>query len=120
MRQIMRGDVIYVDLGQHPNSSIQSGIRPCVVISNNQNNKYSKVISVCPCTGRVTKKKVITHILVTTKDVNGYFQKNSILLIEQITVVEKKQIISKVGHIPRDSEIMKKVNCLIKKQLGVD
>ena len=36
MRQIMRGDVIYVDLGQHPNSSIQSGIRPCVVISNNQ------------------------------------------------------------------------------------
>ena len=68
----------------------------------------------------VTKKKVITHILVTTKDVNGYFQKNSILLIEQITVVEKKQIISKVGHIPRDSEVMKKVNCLIKKQLGVD
>ena len=120
MRQIMRGDVIYVDLGQHPNSSIQSGIRPCVVISNNQNNKYSKVISVCPCTGRVTKKKVITHILVTTKDVNGYFQKNSILLIEQITVVEKKQIISKVGHILRDSEVMKKVNCLIKKQLGVD
>ena len=36
MRQIMRGDVIYVDLGQHPNSSIQSGIRPCVVISNIQ------------------------------------------------------------------------------------
>ena len=110
MRQIMRGDVIYVDLGQHPHSSIQSGIRPCVVISNNQNNKYSKIISVCPCTGRVTKKKVITHILVTTKDV----------LIEQITVVEKKQIISKVGHIPRNSEVMKKVNCLIKKQLGVD
>lgn len=63
---------------------------------------------------------MITHILVTTKDVNGYFQKNSILLIEQITVVEKKQIISKVGHISRNSEVMKKVNCLIKKQLGVD
>ena len=46
MRQIMRGDVIYVDLGQHPHSSIQSGIRPCVVISNNQNNKYFQFVLV--------------------------------------------------------------------------
>ena len=39
MKQIIRGDVIYVDLGQHPKTSIQSGVRPCVVVSNNKNNK---------------------------------------------------------------------------------
>ena len=32
MKQIERGDIVYVDLGQHSNSSIQSGFRPCVVV----------------------------------------------------------------------------------------
>ena len=92
MKQIIRGDVIYVDLGQHPKTSIQSGVRPCVVVSNNKNNKYSNTLSVCPCTSRVPKKKFITHILVTPKDVKGYFEEESLLLVEQITVVAKKKI----------------------------
>lgn len=62
MKQIIRGDVIYVDLGQHPKTSIQSGVRPCVVVSNNKNNKYSNTLSVCPCTSRVPKKNYNTHI----------------------------------------------------------
>ena len=115
MKQIIRGDVIYVDLGQHPKTSIQSGVRPCVVVS-----KYSNTLSVCPCTSRIPKKKIITHILVTPKDVKGYFEEESLLLVEQITVVAKKKIISKVGHIPETSEVMKKVNDAIIKQLGVD
>ena len=49
MKQIIRGDVIYIDLGQYPKSSVQSGVRPCVVVSNNANNKYAKVLCVCPC-----------------------------------------------------------------------
>ena len=60
MKQIIRGDVIYVDLGQHPKTSIQSGVRPCVVVSNNKNNKYSNTLSVCPCTSRIPKKKIRT------------------------------------------------------------
>ena len=50
----------------------------------------------------------------------GYFEEESLLLVEQITVVAKKKIISKVGHIPETSEVMKKVNDAIIKQLGVD
>lgn len=38
MKNIKRGDIIYVDLGQHPKSSVQSGVRPCIVVSNNRNN----------------------------------------------------------------------------------
>lgn len=30
---LYRGDVIYANLGQHPNSSVQSGNRPCSVES---------------------------------------------------------------------------------------
>ena len=67
MKQIIRGDVIYVDLGQHPKTSIQSGVRPCVVVSNNKNNKFSKNINICPCTSRVPKKKIYNTYIGYTK-----------------------------------------------------
>ena len=41
MGQIRRGDIIIADLGQHE-TSIQSGIRPCVVMSNNMANKQDR------------------------------------------------------------------------------
>lgn len=119
MRQIVRGDVIYVDLGQHPNSSVQSGMRPCVVVSNNKNNQYAKVLSVCPCSARISKKFVPTHVQIKPEDVRGYFEKTSILLAEQIATVDKRKVISKAGHILEDSEAMMKIDAAVQLQLGL-
>lgn len=119
MKQIVRGDVIYVDLGQHPKSSVQSGMRPCVVVSNNKNNQYAKVLSVCPCTARISKKYVPTHVRIEPEDVRGYFEKTSILLAEQIATVDKRKIISKVGHIPEGSVTMLQIEEAVQLQLGL-
>lgn len=54
--RIKRGDIIIADLGQHE-TSIQSGIRPCVVMSNNMANKHSPVITVVPLTSKIHKKE---------------------------------------------------------------
>ena len=118
MKQIIRGDVIYIDLGQHPKSSVQSGVRPCVVVSNNTNNKYAKVLCVCPCTGNISKNYIPTHVVIEPEDVKGYFEKTSLLLAEQITVVSKNKVISKVGHIPEGSDVMEQINNAIARQLG--
>ncbi len=118
MKQIVRGDVIYVDLGQHPKSSVQSGMRPCVVVSNNRNNQYAKVLSVCPCTARISKKHVPTHVRIEPEEVRGYFEKTSVLLAEQIVTVDKRKVISKTGHIPEDSKIMEKIDAAVRLQLG--
>ena len=120
MKQIIRGDVIYIDLGQHPKSSVQSGVRPCVVVSNNTNNKYAKVLCVCPCTGNISKNYIPTHVVIEPEDVKGYFEKTSLLLAEQITVVSKNKVISKVGHIPEDSDVMEQINNAIARQLGFE
>lgn len=32
MKKLENGDLIYVDLGQHSRSCVQSGVRPCLVI----------------------------------------------------------------------------------------
>ena len=120
MKPILRGDVIYADLGQHVNSTIQSGVRPCIVVSNNTRNKYSDRINVCPCTSKDRKKDIFGRIKIVQNDVAGYFERDSWILIDQITTIDKRKIISKTGHIKQKSTIMEEVDSTIKKQLGLE
>jgi len=117
MKEFYRGDVIYVDLGQHPKSSVQSGIRPCIVVSNDKNNRYAKVLSICPCTCKI--KDIPVHVRLLPGDVKGYFEKESDFLAEQIVTVDKSRVISKVGHIPNDSKVMRAIDNAIRLQLGL-
>ncbi len=114
MKQLVRGDVVYVDLGQHVHSSVQSGMRPCLVISSYPS---STVANVCPFTAKLDKKHIPVHVKITPDDVKGYLEKTSLLLVEQITTIDKRKIISKVGHIPEESEIMTQVDAAITRQL---
>lgn len=73
--KIVRGNIIYVDLGQHSKkNSRQFGVRPCLVVSNPKSN----ILSVCPCTTQYEDKKPNpVHVKVTAKDVKGYEMKPS-------------------------------------------
>lgn len=117
--KICRGNIIYADLGNHDNSTVQSGIRPCIVVSNNTNNRYSKVINVCPMTTKVNKRKNPVHIVINPEDVQGYLEKVSILLAEQIVCLDKKKIVSKVGCVSSKSKIMTAIDEAIRLQLGM-
>ena len=117
MKDFYRGDVIYVDLGQHPKSSVQSGIRPCIVVSNDKNNHYANVLSVCPCSCKL--KDIPVHVRLQPKDVNGYFEKESDFLAEQIVTVDRRKVISKAGRIPKDSRAMQAIDNAIRLQLGL-
>lgn len=119
MKEIKRGAIIYLDLGIHPNSSIQSGIRPCVVVSNNKNNRQSKVLSVCPCTTKIDKGNVPTHISLNTLQVKGRFDKDSTILVEQITTVDKRKVISIMGQVDPKTDVMKLVERALLLQLGI-
>ena len=67
--RLNKGDVVYSDLGQHPRSSIQSGVRPCVIVSCNADNHIegNPIVNVCPCSAKHEKKKRKSHILITGK-----------------------------------------------------
>lgn len=114
MKQLVRGDVVYVDLGQHVHSSVQSGMRPCLIISSYPS---STVANVCPFTAKLDKKHIPVHVKVNPTDVRGYLEKTSLLLVEQITTIDKRKIISKVGHISEESEVMAQVDAAITRQL---
>jgi len=117
-RNIVRGDVIYVTLDQHPKSSVQSGSRPCIVVSNNKNNYNATTYNVLPCTGKIKENPV--HVKVLPKDVNGYFEKESDILAEQIVTVDERKITAKVGHILENSEVMHSMNRALIKQLSLE
>lgn len=95
---INRGDIYIVNLTHIATENIQTGIRPCVIVSNNNCNKYSPVVSIVPLTTKHTKAKLPTHVNIKANKVTC-IQKDSIALCEQIISVPKKYILEKRGHI---------------------
>lgn len=117
MNKYYRGDIVYVDLGQHPNSSVQSGKRPCVIMSNNKSNRFSTILNVYPLTTRLKNNPV--HVKVEPEDVEGFFEKTSELLAEQPVTIDKKHVIAKIGSISKDSDAMKRIESALLFQFGM-
>lgn len=115
--RILRGDIIYVNLGQKVNNSVQSGVRPCVVISNNVSNNKSDILNIYPFTTKLKKNPV--HEVIKPGDVKGYFQADSDFLGEQPMTVGYNQVVSKVGHIDEKSLVMKRIEKAILYQYGM-
>lgn len=109
--EIKRGDIFYVDLPKN-RKNIQSGIRPCVVVSNDKANTYAPVIHVIPLTTK-TKRMLPTHVFLNNK----YLPETSVAMAEQELLVNKDQLLEKLGSCSRD-ELMK-INKAILVQNGL-
>ena len=124
---IKRLDIIWVDFGnQRLKGSIQSGLRPAVVVSNNVGNRHSGIlevatildnmdeyISVIPLTSK-EKRSMPTHLWIEGFGLKG----RSLILGEQITTISKMQVKNIVGRIT-DDEIADKINKIIQISLGL-
>lgn len=115
--KIERGDILMVDLGQVSGTSLQSGIRPVVVISNNKANTYSPVITVVPFTSKVYKKRYLpTHVFIRQCEMVG-LKRHGLILAEQITSIDVQSIIQKCGHVSSDA--MQRITSAAEVQIGV-
>ena len=105
-RVIKYGDIYYVNLNSF--GSVQKGIRPCVVISNNIGNYHSNIVIVVPLTTKIEKQKNMpTHLLITPSERNG-LKHDSVITTEQIITVDKQFLINKIGTV--DNEILNDLN----------
>ena len=101
---IHRGDIFFADLGTHSGTSVQSGYRPVLVISNNKGNAHSETITVMPMTGsfkRTDLPDLPCHTILKPeqiKDRQCSFSKTTILA-EQITTISKSALKSYVGKV---------------------
>lgn len=92
---IKKGDIYYATLNPAIGSE-QKGERPVVVLQNDCGNKYSPTVIVAPLTKIIKKEKLPTHILIYSNDFLRY---NSLILLEQIRVIDKSRIISYMGSL---------------------
>lgn len=98
MNTISKGDIYYASLDPIVGSE-QNGTRPVVIIQNDIGNKYSPTVLVAPLTSRVKSKPHLpTHVLVKSE----HIKHNSIVLLEQIRVLDKSRLISYVDTLTKE------------------
>ena len=93
-RNITRGDIFYANLDGTIGSE-QSGIRPVIVVQNDAGNKYSPTTIIVPLTKKVRLKiNQPTHFWINPF---GNIRFDSIVLTEQIRVIDKSRLKEKIG-----------------------
>ncbi|QSQ07863.1 Endoribonuclease EndoA [Koleobacter methoxysyntrophicus] len=112
---VKRGEVYYADLSPVVGSE-QGGVRPVLIIQNDVGNKYSPTVIVAAITSQIDKAKLPTHVEIKAK---GWgFDKDSVILLEQIRTLDKKRLKEKITFL--DHEIMAKVDKALKISLGLN
>lgn len=97
-QKYLRGNICYANL-KKTEGSVQSGIRPIVIIQNNVGNMYSPTVIVVPLTKVMKKKETFpTHEKLLKKNYN-FLEEDSVVICEQIMTISKSQILNYLGDI---------------------
>lgn len=110
---MQRGEIYLVDLNDSTGSE-QTGIRPALIVQNEQGNLYSPTTIICPLTSK-DKHLHATHV--TLEPTDGV-KKSSTVLCEQIRVIDKTRILKKLGAVENQNKLCD-INRKIMLSLGI-
>lgn len=96
---IKRGEIYYADLRPVVGSE-QGGIRPVLIVQNDIGNRYSPTTIVAAITSQ-EKKSIPTHVNIFKDDING-LKNDSTVLLEQIRMIDKSRIKTKIGKLNQE------------------
>ena len=114
LQEVKRGQIVMLDLPT-VSGSVQNGLRPCVIISNNKANKFSPNVIAVPLTSR-NKKDMPTHYALQPSKVNG-LKVTSTILAEQILTVSKNAIKRIIGVV--EDQHIDNINRIIKESISL-
>jgi mRNA interferase MazF len=109
---ISRGNIVLCDLNPVIGTE-QAGVRPVVILQTDRANKVSPHTLIAPFTTKIKQVILPSHVFIP-KEVGGLTQ-NSILLCEQIRVVDKRRILKILGHLedPYLKEVAKALRSIL-------
>jgi len=96
--------------------SEQGGVRPVLVIQNDIGNRFSPTIIVAAITAQIQKAKLPTHVEIKA-DSHG-FERDSVILLEQIRTLDKQRLTDKITKL--DEETMKQIDEALEISLGLN
>jgi mRNA interferase MazF len=111
---IVRGDVVLCDLSPVIGTE-QAGIRPAVVLQIDRANAVSPYTIIAPFTTRIRHALLPSHVLIPA-GIGGLGQ-DSVVLCEQIGVIDKRRIIRILGHL--DGTYMEEIAGALRTILGL-
>ena len=111
---VKRGDVYFADLSPVVGSE-QGGVRPVLVIQNDIGKRFSPTVIVAAITAQIQKAKLPTHVEIDAKRYG--FERDSVILLEQIRTIDKQRLTDKITHL--DDEMMVKVDDALQISLGL-
>lgn len=98
---IRTNDIWLANLPQQA-GSVQHGIRPVVIVSNETANRFSPVVTAVPLTSNRCRKTLPTHVYLSAKGLKV----PSIALCEQATAVDKSNLIQYLGRVDKPFEAL--------------
>jgi mRNA interferase MazF len=111
---VKRGDVYFADLSPVVGSE-QGGVRPVLIIQNDIGNRFSPTVIVAAITAQIQKAKLPTHVEIDAKKYG--FERDSVILLEQIRTIDKQRLTDKITHL--DDEMMEQVDDALQISLGL-
>lgn len=120
-RTPQRGDIWFARLGTHSNSSVQGGIRPVIIISNDIGNAHADTVNIVPMTRHLKKPELPCHMELNPECITDARQllDTSMFLAEQITTIGKNHLFNYVGKIA-DIAVLHRIDTAIATQLGIE
>ncbi len=96
-------DIFYANLSRNTINSEQGGVRPVIIIQNDIGNKYSPTVLILPITSEIKKENLPTHCILHKSLKNG-LKVDSMVLAEQIRVIDKSRLLDYIGHLDNADE----------------
>ena len=112
--EIRRGDIFSYDFGTRI-GSIQSGVRPVLVIQADNFNANAPTVIVASITSVIKKRYLPSHIILGE---DFGLTKPSMVLLEQIQTVNKNDLTEYIGFVD-DERLWRKINAALKKTFGL-
>ncbi|UOQ91801.1 type II toxin-antitoxin system PemK/MazF family toxin [Halobacillus shinanisalinarum] len=111
---VKRGDVYFADLSPVVGSE-QGGVRPVLILQNDIGNRFSPTVIIAAITAQIQKAKLPTHVEINAEKYG--FERNSVILLEQIRTIDKQRLTDKITQL--DGSMMQRVNESLQISLGL-
>jgi mRNA interferase MazF len=114
MVRVSRGDIVLCDLNPVIGTE-QAGIRPAVILQIDRANTASPHTIIAPFTTKIRQTLLPSHVLIPAG--SGGLKQDSVLLCEQVRVVDKQRIVRVLGHL--DEPAMRDIDKALRIILGL-
>lgn len=108
--EILNGNLYWCDL-PHYSNTVLCKRRPCIVISNDIQNKGSSTVNVIPVTSTFKRPDLPCHVFIDAGHQTGMAK------AEQILTIDKKNVVFHIKQLDRRE--LKEVKCALLSQIGV-